>query len=330
MYEEPPPWWDPFGDTRYLVWNGQYMPHMFATELTLPSFAGELGSPNGHVGAVDAGAFNRKAFDKVLTQIPTSVSIMNFLWELRDVKSLLKRSQGFLTNLAHVHLWWNFAALPLISDIMKLLTVIPDVLKRLEHLQRINQRTVTISHVDTFVLHDDDSPPPFDPGIVANGSGTDNLVPQLEYHSCQLRVNMQVYTDINLNGADTFLRAMYAALGLTSPQKIIWNAIPFSFIVDWLIDVDSWLDTYAHQPFEGTIDIRGVSGSAKAKRFYGCWSPTSPTSWAKVSTGLVSSYHRFTGVPEGTLWTDGLTPHQLTLVAALLQTFSARNYRTRV
>jgi hypothetical protein len=329
-YTAPPPWWDPFGPSYHISWNGLYQAHNFEHGGVAAGMAGTLGSRYGHVSDTYAGHFNRRAFDEMLTQIPTSISIMNFLMELRDVKQILKGAQNFLAKLASGYLWANFAALPLVRDIMALFSLLPNVEKRLRHLQSINFRTVTLSYADLVTVYEtSDPPPPYGEIPHNSGSGTASTIAWLESHTCLLRANFQVRTDLQLYGIESLINACAAALGLYNPQKVIWNAIPFSFIVDWLVEIDAWLDTYAHQPFEGTMEVLGVNSSAKAKRFYGVWSPTSPTEWARISTTLVHTYHRFGGIPEGTLQTDGLTPYQQSLAAALALAGGGRSYRTR-
>jgi hypothetical protein len=37
--------------------------------------------------------------------------------------------------------------------------------------------------------------------------------------------------------------ATFASLGLTNPLELIWERIPYSFVVDWFLPIGGWLST---------------------------------------------------------------------------------------
>jgi hypothetical protein len=141
---------------------------------------------------------------------------------------------------------------------------------------------------------------------------------------------MRVFTDLDLNGADAWWQALASALGLMNPAKIVWNAIPFSFAVDWFVNVAGWLNDNAEiQPFEGKITIEGADFSCKVRKFYGHWHPTNIDWFGNITSGkfadsLVRGFYRRHGTPERTIVSDGLTPYQQTLAAALVSSNSGR------
>ena len=40
---------------------------------------------------------------------------------------------------------------------------------------------------------------------------------------------------------NTFLRE-FSTLGLTNPAVVAWELVPYSFVLDWLVPIGSWLD----------------------------------------------------------------------------------------
>lgn len=269
----------------------------------------------------EAASFTRKALDKALRQVPEIISIANFLWELREVKSLIPRLEGWKT-LPEQFLNLEFGWLPLISDIRKLLTLVAQVNKRVEHLIRVNKRTVTISHQRKFVLIDDPGPPSPPAGEPTYTAPV--IVPKTSYKEATVRQHLRVSYDLDLRGADAFLSAMVAALGLRNPLKIIWNAIPFSFAVDWIFNLGSFLDSVGNsEPFEGTIAIRDAYCSASTREFIEHFMPAhypfvGSKTMQSFSTTLIRGFHRRAGTLEGTIELTGLTPLQLALAASIL------------
>jgi hypothetical protein len=66
-----------------------------------------------------------------------------------------------------------------------------------------------------------------------------------------------------LDDAWAQLRGLIVGLGLNNPAKIVWNAIPFSFVLDWFEPFGKVLDRFAAQPFIGVWDVYDVSYSIK-------------------------------------------------------------------
>lgn len=312
----------PHSETLYLF--GDRLPYAFNNQpmldvMVLP-YGENLSSELSVLSPGDAASFTRSALDKVLRQVPEEISIANFLLELRDVKSLLPIINGWKT-IPEQFLNWNFGWLPFIQDIKKLLMLVANVRQRLEHLKRLNGRTVTISHQARFVTVDNQNPPPAPDTHPQDGEASVSIT---TYEEVKVRQHMTVAYDLDLHGADAFCQAMCSALGLMNPAKIIWNAIPFSFVIDWIIDIGSLIDTaMMTEPFKGTIAIKAASCSAKTKTFISHYHPyhypaIGSREMAQYATTLVRGYHRRSGTLEGTIEVTGLTPFQQALAAALV------------
>lgn len=320
-YTYYPPWWDPFGPVNVVMYSGEFFPVTF-----VPSgfYNGNLSSHNGLAPQAFASSSVRAHLDNIFQQVPMQVSLANFLWELKDgLAALLPRVSSFLTAVPSIHLWWNFGWLPFVDDFKKLLKVFENTVKRLNHLNNVN-RTWTKVRTTTVYAPPTASGPPSAPeewypyhtsGAFSGGPVT------IQWDVVKLRQQSAVYYDLDLSGADAFLQGVVAALGFNNPAQIVWEAIPFSFVIDWFVDVQEWLEANVdvHQPFSGSIQAGGSTTSYERKTSYLGWVPIDNRgnldTWHST---LVRQKHRRPGLPSETFDVSGLTTHQQQLAASLL------------
>lgn len=73
------------------------------------------------------------------------------------------------------------------------------------------------------------------------------------------------------------------ALGVRLDPAIIWNAIPWTFVIDWVAGVSSWLKSFARSNLDPRTHITGCTFSIKVDR--------------RIATTFQGSYN--TGGPQG-------------------------------
>jgi hypothetical protein len=139
------------------------------------------------------------------------------------------------------------------------------------------------------------------------------------------------YTRYQIEHARIF--ALLDAVGINFNPTIIWNAIPWSFVVDWVIGVGRWLNQQRLGLMDPVINISRCIWSVKRKRVivvqrsskWNYYSPgdgrisivTSPTVPLPVVTE--TAYRRQLFSPSiGSIRLSGLTDEQYTLGAALV------------
>lgn len=131
--------------------------------------------------------------------------------------------------------------------------------------------------------------------------------------------------------------AFLDSLGVNLNPAIIWNAIPWSFLVDWLIGVSRWLDDRKVLNLEPTVNITRYLWSHKVTRRTRCVFKTyqSGSGVASVPPSYLpdlyeSSYRRDVGLPskDSLLTASGLSSRELSLGVALALT-RKRHPRTR-
>jgi len=130
-------------------------------------------------------------------------------------------------------------------------------------------------------------------------------------------------------------------LGVNNPLHIVWNAIPWSFVVDWVVGVSRWLDqTQRVGWMDPAINIHQFCWSIKRERIIhteavaAFWKNTYETgSGTPVRTTLPvvreTAYRRDTPpLTLSSLTVSGLSSQELTLGAALV--VSRKRKRKRI
>lgn len=74
------------------------------------------------------------------------------------------------------------------------------------------------------------------------------------------------YSLPSLDLEESLMGAWLDTLGVNLNPRIIWNAIPWSFVVDWVVNVNSWLDNFRNRNIEPVVDIRGFCWSIDVQR----------------------------------------------------------------
>jgi hypothetical protein len=151
----------------------------------------------------------------------------------------------------------------------------------------------------------------------------------------------QIFFNYYFRRADVehaLLYGIYDALGINLNPAIIWNAIPWTFLLDWVVNVSSWLNKRTVLNLEPGVNITRYLWSWKAsRRIRTVYYSTLASSLRKHRTYLPdiyeSLYRRDIGLPSrsNSLYGSGLSDTELSLGAALATSLALRpNRRLRV
>jgi hypothetical protein len=129
----------------------------------------------------------------------------------------------------------------------------------------------------------------------------------------------------HLDDAIGWIRALTAAFGFDNPAKAIWEMLPFSFLIDWLLDVSTRLDGLSRVHPSEPWDLSGLCWSVKSNhvvrvdRDVRGLVDQSNQLYPLVGKVLVRQYRRDLGVPAdwAAVSLPSLTPHQWGLALAL-------------
>lgn len=323
-------WYGPF--PPFTVGEGNYITYAgVPASLEFDIYAQPPPMPPGRAAQI-----SRRALDNATTQMPTSVSIANFLLDLKNPKeNFLPRLRKWASThtAADILLWWKFGLEPTIRDAKNIMKSWKQTRDRLDHLRKINNRTVTL-HTRHKVKYEPVEPPP------SIGWGYDPIYPwpTLRQTSLEMMCYVSIQATYALQGLDgpfAFWDSLAATLGLNNPVGIYWEKIPFSFVVDWFVNVGDFIENYnpGKATFDGDIRVVACHHSLKWTRVSEILGPISwEDGFTPYGTLVERGYCRRDGLPEGALDTNGLTPMQLLLGAALLDShgvFSKKRRRGR-
>jgi hypothetical protein len=237
-----------------------------------------------------------RALASLLPLIKAELSLPNFILELKDLRSSVKVIKTVLTSsaligtlksllipkdvslgglirtLAEHHLNLQFNLLPLISDIGKILLA----LRRTE--SRMNEFVTRAGRVQTRHFRfawpeftDEESSFTFTGTI-----GGEILKWGINEIGCSRKVSYdatifhaQVQYNYNYTGYQVEharLLSYLDAFGINLNPAIIWNAIPWTFVVDWVLGIGQYLDTLKVTNMEPQINIRRYLWSVIRKR----------------------------------------------------------------
>jgi len=204
--------------------------------LMLPTAYTALGSNVQYgMSGSEAQAFINLAADRLRPDL-TQVSLPNFLLDFTQIKDLFKlwSNRRLIKNVAAARLNYQFGWKPTISDIQDMIGAVVDVRAKLEDFKRqcgrlikrsIRLENSSLAKGGTFV-------PGANTAVSWNGKRTRLVTAYLVYRPSMPKV---------LNEIDGFLRGMLDSLGFELNPRIIWDKIPFSFVLDWFLPIGTFL-----------------------------------------------------------------------------------------
>jgi hypothetical protein len=125
------------------------------------------------------------------------------------------------------------------------------------------------------------------------------------------------FSYVNLSAFDDETAALLDVLGVNFNPAIIWNALPWSFVVDWLIGVSQWVDQFKVRLLEPVTYVHQYCWSTRIARQirldYG-WDAVQPV--ARISE---LAYKRQVHQPDYVreIQLSGLSLKEFSLAAAL-------------
>lgn len=275
----------------------------------------------------EVSACAERAYKQWATVIPDNVSIANFIWELREIKSLIPQLMRFKTlssaefgknlgTISNNYLAYQFGWKPLLSDIKKFCRLIPSVIDRIEFLKKSYRKfTYLNSYSGDFTANHVQSVP------TGGAPTTVEVRTQISHFRSDFRAKCIIWHDIpDLDGDLVFLKAFATALGLNRPGSIIWNAIPFSFLVDWFVKVGDYVDARSTLNFMGgRLRVYPLGYSVKTTCRVVFWLKYLNNGWNHMGHIKIERYARNVGIPisASELVNTDLTSTQQTLLAAL-------------
>lgn len=323
---------------------------------TLPSYgptdgSGLIRDPDGLDKMLEAGV------SSMMPEIKSNLSLINSVLELKDFASLGRTLKGardiqnnlfdsskplrdlfkrkslreFLRASSDLYLQWMFNIAPVLSDVSGIYQALQQVERRINDLIT-RSGSVRVSHRSFSFreFEDVDSAFAYTIGSYPIVIGTCKTHYRTTNEPTQVHVMMEYnYNYTTYQAEHARLLALLDAFGVNLNPTIIWNAIPWSFVIDWLVGVGQWLDQFKVQHTRPVINIRRALYSVVRKRqtavafTCGEWTrPDGSLGGSKQVPAVAiseSAYKRKPFMPGlNSLTVSGLTPSEVSLGAALV------------
>lgn len=297
----------------------------------------------------------------MLPHIKAELSLINSLIELKDFRSIgrtltnirsvlpsLKRNakagsstlRRLLRASADSYLQMQFNILPLLSDISALRSALSRTERRMNDLITRQGRTRDMHYAYRWAEHEPSRYDAqlsgsffdfwYDPGTGYVKNGAHRVKQERFVYTDSAIFHAQIQYNYNYTGYQAEharLLALLDALGVNLNPAIIWNAIPWSFVVDWVFGVNRWLDQFKKGNMDPVINIHRYLWSVLRKRRILLHknvidSAPFPNQWPGMIPAPVvheTSYKRVVGIPDrSSIVSGGLSLKEFSLGAALV------------
>lgn len=176
---------------------------------------------------------------------PKLKSLANFIREASNYKAWLTYARSIeisiremtFKDVANWHLSYAFGVKPLVDDIFALFKSLSGLQAKLAWLRKNQGKPVKVRFSKDLSK------------IYAPSGGTtyDGVFERdetiIRHYSCKYRAHaLIVYDTQKLSDLELALRVLCRQVGLDAGLGMLWETIPYSFLVDWVFKVGDWLD----------------------------------------------------------------------------------------
>lgn len=236
----------------------------------LPPYTEDLGHWfAGRMASYCLGPFHdfQTRWDQCKPTMETRTNLSVFLAELTDIRrmfDLLPRAKDVWRNKTELakyvnglHLNYNFGWKPFISDLMNALDALSTLNERLEDfVQKAGKdisaqkgsKDIEHTHETSWVL-------PFN---------SDWKLSEIVSGTERLRSTFRFSYDLpRIPGNSMYWRAVLDSLGFKLAPSVIWQKLPFSFIVDWMVNLTAYLQAHEDSWIQPEIFLQETCSTSR-------------------------------------------------------------------
>jgi len=191
----------------------------------------------------------------------TTMSLPNFLIDLKQCKDLagsvrdawhllpklvkaldnltVKSGKSAVKSVAGLNLAYSFGWRPTVSDLQAIVEGMFNLSAKLKAFNDSLQvtQTGTYTNLGNFFV-------PTMTGTLFPGGSVAIPYRATFQQQCVSRLVWRPQNLVVINQLDALIRGLLDTLGIELNPRIIWDAIPFSFVVDWFVGVGNFLETF--------------------------------------------------------------------------------------
>lgn len=323
-------------------------------------FTAGVDAVNLSLASVQWASLSATALQTMLPSFHSQNSLVNFLLELKDFKSVVKYMfngisgklklldalVGFkkgdkpFKNLSRMYLSYSFGWRPLFNDIVAFIQTVSGFEARYRELMQ-RAGSPQQSYWGTWIAGTAANETVYytnGAGDGPNGGWVGTFIGKyrlkivqeatkgIRYHAT-LRYRYAMPDELRSAGGKA--KAFLDLLGVARNPAILWNAIPFSFIIDWIVNVSKYLERLRVDNIDFKTEILDFCHSARIERAVRCEmagenffypTGTSLLPYKTVDMCVKTAYERKLGLPNylTAIQSSGLNPREFSLAAALV------------
>lgn len=267
--------------------------------------------------------------------VPTRVSKLAAEELLNKGVPLKTTAKNTLGRTAGGYLQWKFAIAPLLSDIAAIQAAIAQYQRRLSDMVtragRVQRRHFAFKwrELTEYSTERDNTQwfPVYDPSGHFEPGSRYVSIREVFGEPSEFHAEIEYsYNFTRYQAANAQLLSLLDALGVNLNPAIIWNAIPWTFVLDWFIGVGRWLDQFKVTNMDPQINIVNYLWSVKRKRRVVCshvcenWRGVQRDRFrVAMPTFIEEAYRRHVEMPGiNSITSSGLNSQEFTLGASLV------------
>lgn len=169
------------------------------------------------------------------------VSVPLFLYEIREIPSLIKKfgDKALSKDGADALLRWEFGLKPMISDIIKFASFSHMFNKRMKEIRRLNERGLRRT-----IHHGSWSESQHYSGNLHSNGATFLGKPMTKTTTAEKWSYVKWTPDrdtLDMDPSEMMWKVLRVVYGLSVDTQFLWNAIPWSWLVDWGTNMGDYL-----------------------------------------------------------------------------------------
>lgn len=229
----------------------------------------------------------------------SGLNLAVFAAELRDLKTLFewfqKDGESIRRLISSRYLMYNFGWKPFMQDLYKACKGLLNFEKKLSDYiagaGRPQKRHAASKAVTDSIFMEFEKPLRFD-GLQdvkvcqVIGSASSKMMSTMEY----------IYSIPELSDTERRIRALLDTLGLYGDLASYWELVRLSFVVDWFVDIGSFLEQFRTRYLPATLDIKNFCFTRKttitAREYQKLYPELGSGDWHFVGTYTIKAYER--------------------------------------
>lgn len=217
----------------------------------------------------------RKAMETITPTLESGFDATVFVAELAEFKTLFtffKSTDSLFRNFSNANLTYAFGWAPMVKDLTKLVKALSNYNARIERFKRESKSKELKRYFQNVSKEEYDSGW-FKIEPLSGYNYSTSLGPVYNYAQVKWTRNITenftfryTYTIPELSEDQQKIRAFLDTVGLHADGAVLWELLPYSFVIDWFIPIGDYFKRKRRKWWPATINMLNCSYSRKVEQ----------------------------------------------------------------